>query len=318
MQQQRAQEYDLSSFLTDGKQWNVSTLRSSDPDGSSGELRFGTYNASLHDTKKFLIFLNGRTEFIEKYAGLPLDLTLPQQCGFLTWDHRGHGASWGTPYHIGSYESYARDAQCIIDHQVSFATPYAILAHSMGCLIALYGAMKHYYKPRMLILSSPLLGIPNHPLPRFISRPLAFSMHGLGQAGRYINNDNYPREPFASNPLTHDQHKYERLQRCPFRARSITFGWLRATYQALDFVFSEQGLRQLDVPLYILAAEHESVVDPFAAKKFAEKAALFSKQPVVYQQIAAAKHELLYEEESLYRKALDHIGGWLNHRFLDR
>ena len=65
--------------------------------------------------KTYIIFINGHGEYIEKYDYLPEDLKLPRNYGFLTWDHRGQGASDGEPrLHIESYDKFAKDAQFLV------------------------------------------------------------------------------------------------------------------------------------------------------------------------------------------------------------
>ncbi len=292
--------------------WRFDTIAGVTGGGATPpHLRFATCYGEPSQVKEFLIFFNGRNEFIEKYTSLPEDLQLGTERGFLTWDHRGQGASQGQRSHIDSYETFARDAQRIIDHQVSFTTPYTILAHSMGGLIALYGIMKQYFRPQRLIITSPLLGVPNHPLPRFLSRPLASLLSSVGMSKKYINSDRYPRDPVATNPLTHDFAKYLALQNGIHSGRSITFGWLRATFAALEFVFSEQALQQFDVPVYMLTAEHEEVVDPLGAAKFSSRLKQIKPQQVICEQLNGALHELLFEEKHLYQKALEKVRHWL-------
>jgi lysophospholipase len=301
----------MAARATIEKKWRFGTIPCAN--GKKSEtLRFARYCSSEVKPDHCVVFLNGRTEFIEKYADLPRDLGLPATWSFLTWDHRGQGASAGASSHIDSYETFARDAQRIVDHQVSFDTPYTIVAHSMGALIALYAVMKQYLKPQQLILTSPLLGLPNHPLPRVLSQPLAVILSHMGMAGFYIDRKIYPKGTFPSNLLTHDEIKFQRLKNSPYPSRSVTFGWLQATYQALSFVHSAAALRQLDIPIFILTAEQEQVVDPRAAENFVVNAGKSCTQTLIHKQIAKAKHELLFEEEFLYQQALSAIRGWLN------
>jgi lysophospholipase len=290
------------------KQWQFNTLAC----GNGEQLRYATYSTQTSNAKEWLVFLGGRNEFLEKYASLPADLALPPHWGFLSWDHRGHGASSGAPCHIDSYETYAKDTKRIIEHCIGENTPYTILAHSMGALISLYAAMKYYIKPQKLILCSPLLGIPNHPLPRMISRPLSYVLAKIGMASRYIDQKKYPKEEFAENHLTHDPEKYRFLKKTPYAGRSATFGWINASYEAIRYVQSTKGISQLRAPVYILSAEDEQVVDPIGPSDFVASARKVGSFEIVHEIITKAKHELLFEEAEIYRQALIKISDWLN------
>lgn len=290
--------------------WQFATLADEGSDAHGPGLRYAWYGKEVELCDEVVVFINGRNEFIEKYAALPEDLGLGKRCGFFTWEHRGQGASTGQRSHIDSYDTYIHDGKRLIEERLG-KHPYAILAHSMGALIALYGTMKGYFKPARLILTSPLLGIPNYPLPRFLSKPIAYALSGLGQGKRYFNHDLYPQEAFPENHLTHDPQKYAALLVSPLRGRSVTVGWLHASYQAINYVFSKEALKHLEVPVCIITADQEEVVDPDAARQFAIRAQGLVRQQVVHKHVQGAKHELLFEADPYYHQALDLVGSWL-------
>jgi alpha-beta hydrolase superfamily lysophospholipase len=129
--------------------WHIASLTQPD----SIKIRYGLYCEDKNSIDHFVVFINGHGEFIEKYNYLPEDLKLPANYAFLTWDHRGQGASDGEPrLHIEDYETLAKDAQHVINTLVG-NKPYTVVAHSMGGLIALYATMRSYIKPNHLTLS---------------------------------------------------------------------------------------------------------------------------------------------------------------------
>ena len=73
------------------------------------DLRYGTYPTN-NKFSKYVLFANGRTEWIEKYNYLPESLDLPKDTGFVSWDHRGQGGSGGARAMVDSYDSYSKDA----------------------------------------------------------------------------------------------------------------------------------------------------------------------------------------------------------------
>ncbi|MEZ4742362.1 MAG: alpha/beta fold hydrolase [Bdellovibrionota bacterium] len=146
-----------------GRNWSFSTIRDKNNQLS---IRYAVHSAAPKGSiKKYLVFLNGRTEYIEKYSYLPKDFKLPKDFAFLTLDHRGQGASGGARGHIDSYESFIDDAKIVIDNVVK-DTPYIMVCHSMGGLVGLLGHLNQTFSAKKLILSSPLLGLPDKPMPK--------------------------------------------------------------------------------------------------------------------------------------------------------
>src|SRR6478735_11307317 len=57
-----------------------------------------------------VLFLNGRSEWIEKYFELPELFNLGDDTIWITLDHRGQGDSGGPRAYVASYADYAADA----------------------------------------------------------------------------------------------------------------------------------------------------------------------------------------------------------------
>jgi lysophospholipase len=265
------------------------------------ELRLG----SLHkeSAKEFLVFLNGRTEWIEKYHYLFDDLDLKEGTGFLTWDHRGQGDSGGRRAFVDTYDDYANDAEDIVNHIVK-DRPYSIISHSMGGLIALFSVLKGKLKPQKMILSSPLLGLPNDPVPRILAKPVAKTLSRLNLGAFGSGAGIFTHKPFADNQLTHDEAKFMAMRDTPYPVGSATFKWVAASFEAIDFVFAEENVRTLKCPTLIVKAENETVVDGEACDNWVQLAKGFSGAPVVeLQTIAKARHEIFSEEPPIYESA---------------
>ncbi len=128
-----------------------------DPSNSL-DLRIGKQQSGEGPIDRWIAFSNGRTEWIEKYVDLGRDLRIGKQTGFLTWDHRGQGASGGARAWIHDYETYCLDMAHIISTQIG-AKPYNLICHSMGGLIAIDALTRGLIRPRCVVLSSPLLGL---------------------------------------------------------------------------------------------------------------------------------------------------------------
>jgi lysophospholipase len=281
-----------------------------DPSNSL-DLRYGTsQNAST--SSRFLVFANGRSEWLEKYASIPEDLSLAADTGFMTFDHRGQGASGGARAWIDSYDTYATDMKKIIDTAIA-GKPYNLMCHSMGGLISLYGIMKGLIAPRCLVLSSPLLGMPNKPLPANIAYHTASLLTDLFMGHVHTGGGRYWRPPFEENVLTHSVERYEIIQNSPYPVPSPTFEWVRASYLATRFVSAPENIAKLRIPILILCGTEEKVVDPAVIPQWVGKAKAAGVD-VDFHWIQGGYHELLVESKPILTPVLEIIRKWFDKR----
>lgn len=259
-----------------------------------------------NDTKHILFFLQGRAEWIEKYTFLYQDLCKDQGWGFLAVDHRGQGASGGRPAHVETYEHFASDLNQIKELELKDKT-YSLLAHSMGGLICLYSALKGILKPDKVALSSPLLGMPQKPIPRILARPLADFLCDAGLSKLDTAIGRHEKTPFIFNKLTSDKEKYRYIQKSPYKIPSPTFAWVKASYEATDFIFQEPAISNIDFPIKLFVGAREDVVDSKSIVKWSSMASKISPLKVDLTRIADAKHELLFEKDEIYQKVKKEI-----------
>jgi lysophospholipase len=264
------------------------------------ELRCAYYPPAGHEMEGLLVFLNGHNDWIEKYSFLPHLLGLPQNWGFLTWDHRGQGASAGKRSFIESYDQFASDALAIIRTHYE-GDNLLIIGHSMGGLIALYALLKGYLKPKALVLCSPLLALPNHPLPRFLYRPIAAVLSQTRFKSRYSGKASH--KAFENNDKTQSRLAYMRLTKSPFGYYKPTFAWLSATFRAVRFVHRLDAVKNLVCPTLLLTGTDERVVDPRGFEKWFRRVKRFSLS-VRRIEIAKARHEILNEDHPFQQRAI--------------
>lgn len=277
-----------------GIHWQVHTIRCQ----KGTPIRFACYKKE-EEPEQYLIFFNGRGEWIEKYAHLPKILGLPPHCGFITLDWRGQGASGGQRGDIESYDHYLEDLLCILP-KATHGQPYSIVSHSMGALIGLYGTAKGLLTPRSLVLCSPLFGfiqsIPKPLLETFLKAttltPLAPISCGVETAGG---------ESFANNPYTHDSQSFEAIVNAPYRVPAPSFRWVYETLRAQNFVFGESQIKDLKTNTLLIAGSDERVVDPKAFRKWIDLASSLTPEKISYRLISGARHEVL-NEIALYHK----------------
>jgi lysophospholipase len=285
--------------------WEIATT---DDHRGYTKLRYATWPRGRNPSR-FVVFVNGRTEWIEKYPNLPEWLNLPDDVGFLTWDHCGQGGSGGERSWIDHYDTYAKDAQRIIQLVVG-NRGFIIIAHSMGGLISLYSTMKGMLRPRRLILCSPLFQLPQKPLPEFIARPTSWLLSLTRYSKSGTGAGKHDRAMFENNRLTHDEATFRRIQNSPYPCPSASFGWVSQTYRATDYIHSNAAISGFQTPTLILVGEDERVVDPMGFDRWINKARANSTAAIDYQVIPEGRHELFSETQKIRDQAVNAIRQW--------
>ena len=300
-----------SIMITPNKGSDVFTIKTTRDAQDTLDLRYGLYSSGTSEPKRFIVFLNGRTEWIEKYDYLPTALDLPSDCGFLTLDHRGQGASGGTRAHVDTFDSYAQDVANIIAEAIG-TKPYAILAHSMGGLIGLYGVLAKRLHPQSMVLSSPLLGLPKAPVPHFIAQPVAQLAHLLKLGRINTGAGSHTAVPFAQNLLTHNAILYDRMKNSSYPVPTATYGWVMSTFAATDFIFQPDRLKDLRVPTLVMGGSSEAVVDREAFGQWVHVASRHAQTEVQLRMISGGRHELFSEVPEYFQPALAAARNWLS------
>jgi alpha-beta hydrolase superfamily lysophospholipase len=297
----------IDQILELERAFTVHTIRD---DRDTLDLRYGVYFRGAGKPKKYVFFSNGRSEWLEKYAYLAVDLDLDNDTALVMWDHRGQGASGGTPAWIDDYDTYARDTSRIVEATAQ-DRPYIFMSHSMGGLIALYTTLIGKICPRALVLGSPLLGLPNSPVPRPMAKPLSRLLTQIGLGAVSSGAGTFTNQPFESNNLTQSRFLYERIQDSPLKIPGATFEWVSATFKAIDFVFDPVNISKLTSPTLILGGTDETVVDQSAFEKWVKKAEGLVPSPVQLSLIPRGRHELFSEAPQIYETAIREATAWM-------
>lgn len=292
------------------KYWTIETLRSFD----GKAIRYGYYHKGTKPVSRIVIFANGRSEWIEKYDFLPELLELPEDTAFVTWDHRGQGASDGERASIDSYDTFAQDMAAILN-EVSANKTYAVIAHSMGGLISMYATLTQKIAPQCISLSAPLFLLPEAPMKRSVARRIAKALNRRPFLHWHTGAGNYDRSTFARNPLTHSAEAYERLRHAPYKIPSPTFSWVNASFHATDTIFEQDLIKNLNCPVLVMGGSNETVVDPRGFSRWSQIAEQFSPSPVRFESIAGARHELFNEIPRYQKQAIALTRQWLNQHF---
>lgn len=262
-----------------------------------------------------VLLLQGRNEAIEKYYETIGDLNAR---GFTvaTFDWRGQGGSGRGTFlpgvgHVTSVEDYADDLERVLREVVMdrCAPPYAVLAHSMGGLVALAASVRLSAHVERIALIAPLVALPGSAGLRRFQGFVAGALHwcGLGflpvRPARRID----PSEPFAGNVLTTDPARFERNRSLRAAApwltvEGVSASWLRAALKAMRRLDHSDRIARLDLPALFLLPGDDRVVSAAAAERLAWRMRCGHSI-----RIAGARHELLQEADRFREPALGAI-----------
>jgi len=271
-------------------------------------IRWGS-GAAAARARGTVLFLNGRTEFMEKYAEVVAELN-QRRYDVYTCDWRGQGLSSRLlanrlKGHVVRFEDYLADLEGLVAilEERAAPRPYILLGHSMGGHLAVRYLAERPGFFEQVVLTAPMIDIQ---LPRYLPPAvLNWMVRTALQAGlqdAYVLGSN-GRPPhsgrFEGNPLTSDPTRFERslamMRRDPRLAvGGVTYGWLAAACRSIAVLNAPERVHCLDVPLLMVTASQDRIVCPRAQARFCRN--LPDGRLVC---IEGARHELLVETDAL-------------------
>lgn len=224
-----------------------------------------------------VLLLPGRTEFLEKYAGVVARLHA-RGLAVASLDWRGQGGSERLTNdsrlgHVGDFAAFRADLDALLaaGPVAALPGPRLVVAHSMGGAIALdWLGREGGAGVRAAVLSAPMLGLPLKPPLGWIAPGLARLAVRLGFARHYAPGGGpqpYCFGPFADNLLTGDEASFAALGAFLHAHPTLalggpSYGWLAAAFDEM------QALRERPVPVpsLFVVGTAEKVVDPVAIR----------------------------------------------------
>ena len=236
-------------------------------------LRIGLW--PLEGAKGTVLIFTGRTEYIEKYAHVALDL---QAAGYAvaSLDWRGQGLSdrlIDNPLrgHVASFDDYQKDVRVLIEtlKAEGLPAPYSMLGHSMGGCIGLRSLIEGL-PVNGAVFSAPMWGIEMSPALRpaawVLSRAAALVGLGTTRAPGTSERGFLLTDPFEDNTLTRDADMWalmgDQIKAVPaLELGGPSLDWLRA---AMHECSSLMRTAVPDVPALTFLGDNERIVDPNA------------------------------------------------------
>ncbi|MGS0675366.1 alpha/beta fold hydrolase [Shewanella sp. 0m-4] len=253
-----------------------------------------------------IVLSNGRVESYLKYKELMFDL-YQQGYSLFAIDHRGQGLSARTTAnpHLGYIDKFQRYIDDFAEFVTHIVKPipsenYYLVGHSMGGAIGTLYLQQHPATFKAAVFSAPMYGI-KLPLPRGFIRGLASLLDNHQQPNYILGGKGYHAEPFDKNDLTNSKLRYddyrELYQKTPqLQLGSPTNHWLVESIDAA--ARAEDAARNSQIPLLILQAEEDTIVDNRAQKRAINGLCKLTKIPY-------ARHEIFMERDKPRNQALN-------------
>jgi len=272
-------------------------------DGAGGARLRAALFPARGASKGSVVVSPGRTEPIEKYFEVVERLTAAGLV-VLVHDWRGQGLSQRLlpdrlAGHAAGYRDFLADyAALLAAFESRLPQPLLAMGHSMGGCLTLLALAAGEARFAAAILSAPMLGLQTGAIPRSLARTTAALMSGLGRGGQSVTRP-APPTGFEANILTHDPARYARNlaqeAACPdLSLGGPTWGWLDFAFRAIGVLERGPGLPRLAMPLTVVAAGEERLVDNEGLRRVTARV-----PGARFELIPGAYHEILQETDAL-------------------
>ncbi len=221
------------------------------------------------------------------------------------FDHYSHGESAGRVADIPHYDVLAAGLKLALEEGVlpraqakGTNAPVVLLAHSNGCLTALWAMADIAKHLRLVVLCSPLIQMP------FVSK--WFGMLPAWTLSRF-DPGSYWHIPLRPQRLSSDASLWKTYLSDPLRFHKISARFYLAMRAASNVAVHLTDLRGL--PLLMLTADHDQVVDRAAMLSWYERAVSPDKTRLGHP---AREHELFNEVD--WHHTFEEVLSWLDAR----
>jgi lysophospholipase len=272
--------------------------------GARGDRLRAAITPAAGDPRGSVILSPGRTEPVEKYFETIGRLA---ERGFtvVCHDWRGQGLSHRALAdrqlgHADGHDDFVTDYRALLDtFAADMPGPWLAVGHSMGGCLTLMALAEGEPRIAGALLSAPMLGILTGQVPRPAARALATLFKAIGRGGAAVFGPSGAAAPFDGNILTHDPVRYARslaiVEAAPDLALGLpTWGWLHFAFAATRRLQTGGGVPQVAIPVTILAAGEDALVDNAALARVAARLPAGRLIPV-----PGARHELFQETDDI-------------------
>ncbi len=281
---------------------------------AGGQIRAFAWPAATATPRGSILFQGGRGDIFEKYLE-SFAHWHAQGWTITSFDWRGQGGSGrltaaGNCGHIEDFGDFIADFRAFYDEwSASTPGPHVVMGHSMGGHLVLRGLVEGVVAPDAAVLIAPMLGFksPFGPLGERVARFLGGVGNSARPAWKIKNEKPYTRDSRYSL-LTHDKDRYDDELWWHNEKPEIVTGppswrWVIEAFRSMRELRDNPRLRKMPVPVLMLVAKADGLVDPSAALKIGAR--LRDARVVTFGKESA--HEILRESDSVRNRAIGEI-----------
>lgn len=267
-----------------------------------------------------ILFLAGRGDFYEKYLET-LAGWAARGWRVTALDWRGQAGSGrlgldAVTGHVGDFGVWVDDLRAFWrEWKAATPGPHVLAGHSMGGHLALRAIAEAAVDPAAAVLVAPMLGLARKGMPVGLLHFIARLMTRIGDprrpAWKWSERPGQPPES-RIELLTHDPVRYAdemwwRGARPELVMGPGSWGWLERACDSMRRLAEPGVLERVGIPILILGAAHDRLVDVRAIRKAAlrlphARLVLFGDE---------ARHEILRESDPVRGRALEAIDAFL-------
>jgi len=283
------------------------------------QIRFARFPASkVLDIKGTVIFLPGRTEFIEKFLE---DVRVFNDLGFAcaAMDLRGQGMSHRPfpdrdKHFVRSFDPHVEDVKAMFDQVLTdkMPKPYILMGHSAGSHVILRFLHDYPGTADAAITVAPMVEIYG---PMWLAKGLSWLMRHVGLGAAYIPGHTSFKEGRWGwrKKLTHDMERFEdedffiKNRDKRLAVGGATYKWLWEALKSTAKLQEPGYAEAIDTPVLVLQAGDDTIVDNKKQSAFVER---MPQGRLV--RVEGAMHELLKETDDLRAEVWRAIGEFMD------
>ena len=269
-----------------------------------------------------IVILHGFTEFTKKFTEMIWYMTSLGHNVFI-FDQRGHGLSERKLddlhlAHIDRFDDYVKDFDVFVKEQVlkhSKGLPLYLMAHSMGCAVALLWMQENTDTFVKCVMSSPMVypttgGIPRRAVKRFVIKEA--EKYGWENKFKYAGTfDPYPdfRMSADMSESRFNVNMQIRRENQLYQNSSATNRWIYEGITVGDRILVRQKLKNIGTDVLIFSCDRDRVVHTAYHKKLNKQ--LGSSRIVILKN---SKHTPFTGTEDTLKKYYGEIFGFFAHK----
>ncbi len=262
---------------------------------------------SPENPKAVAVILPGLSEFSEKYHETARDLLARNlSVWIIDWAFQGRSSRWSRHpmrRHTNGFDADIQDLHKLVsDHVLPAAQdrPLVMIGHSMGGHIGLRYLAEHQGIFKAAAFSAPMLGIHDvNKIPSFIRAFLLCCLKPFGNCYVPFGRDWHESlrksdgtDVFSSDPVRDALHNDWSKTHPELQVGSPTLSWIFSALVSCKTL--EKDLPSIDIPLLIVSAEDDRIVDNNA---IAHAAAVLPQGTLL--RLPEARHEILMERDDI-------------------